>query len=55
MVIAFTFEDAIGLEPDVFNAPNSQQLHLNPGTMARAAELRNPFRVESPGVEDLSV
>src|SRR5215475_1824830 len=55
MVIAFAFEDAVGLEPDVFNAPNSQHLHLNPGTMARAAELRKPFRIELPGVEDLSV
>lgn len=54
MVIAFAFEDAIGLESDVFNAPNSQHLRLNSGTMARAAELRQPFRVEPPGVEDLS-
>src|SRR5262245_11148423 len=55
VVIAFAFEDAIGLEPDVFNAPNSQHLHLKPGTMAGAAELRQSFRIEPPGVEDLSV
>ena len=51
MVIAFAFEDAIGLEPDVFNASNSQHLHLNPGTVTRAAELRQPFRIEPAGVE----
>lgn len=55
MVIAFAFEDTIGLEPDVFNAANTQHLHLNPGTMARAAELCQPFRIEPAGVEYLSV
>ena len=48
MVIAFAYEDAIGLEADVFNAPDSKHLHLKPGTMARAAELRQPFRIERP-------
>ena len=55
MVIALAFEDAIGLEPDVFNAPNSQHLYLNPGTVARPTELRQPFSIETTGVEDLSV
>ena len=55
MVIAFAFKYSIGLEPDVFNATNSQHLHLNPGTVARAAELRHPFRIEPPRVEYLAV
>lgn len=55
MVIAFAFEDAIGLEPDVFNAANAQHPHLNPGTMARAAELSLTFRIESPGIEDIFI
>src|SRR5215510_10861281 len=55
MVIAFAIEDTIGLEPDVFNAANTQHLHLNPGTMARAAELSQPFRIELSRIEDVFV
>src|SRR5262245_24825141 len=55
MVVAFAFEDAIGLEPDVFNATNTQDLHLDPGTMARAAELSQTFRIELSRIEDVFV
>src|SRR5262245_2163648 len=55
MVIAFAIEDTIGLEPDIFNAANTHHLHLNPGTMARAAELSQPFRIEPSRVEDVGV
>src|SRR5262245_9628456 len=53
MIIALAFEDSIGLEPNIFNAANSQHLHLDPGTMARAAKLGLTLCIELTWIEDI--